>query len=136
MIAKVLVGLCLALVAAILAAKLAFVEVTRSATASGFQPWAQHSMKFVSWNGEKWTAWIRDGRFELSPRDTSDHSRHSNTSLAFVDWTGEPWQAKVEGKDFVVARRGDWHGPTEHVNAIRYRDWRGDNELRTVAQLT
>jgi hypothetical protein len=52
-----------------------------------------------------------------------------------VDWDGEPWQAKVEDKAFVLARRGNWRGPTTRANAIRYRDWRGENQLRTVPQL-
>jgi len=133
-VARVVAGLGLAFFVTILAARLAF-EATTAGGKPGAQPWAQNSMQFVSWNGEQWTTWIRGGRFELVPRDTGDWSRHSNASLAFVDWHGEPWQAKVDDKVFVLARRGDWRAPTERAGAIRYRDWQGKNQLRTVPQL-
>jgi hypothetical protein len=93
-------------------------------------------MEFVAWNGEPWTAWIRDGTFQLVPQDSKRWSRHSNPTIAFVDWEGAPWQAKIDGEEFVLARRGDWQEATLRSNAIRYRDWTNSNQLRTAAQLT
>ena len=29
----------------------------------------------------------------------------------------------------------DWNGSTERVAALRYRDWKGENQLRTLGQL-
>jgi hypothetical protein len=92
-------------------------------------------MEFVAWNGEKWTAWIRDGAFEQRPSNEGQWSRHANASLAFIDWEGRPWQSKIDGDTLLLAYRGDWKGPTERVTAIRYRDWNGENQLRTPAQL-
>jgi hypothetical protein len=92
-------------------------------------------MQFVAWNGARWTAWIRDETFEHVPQDPSRWSRHSNRSLAFIDWEGGPWQAKIDGEEFVLAHRGDWQEPTERATAIRYRDWTGKQQVRTVAQL-
>ena len=134
--AKALLGLLAALLATIGAARVAF-ELTRERTEGPInEPWAQTTMEFVAWNGEHWTAWIRDGVFEQVPQDTIDWNRHANPSLAFVNWEGELWQAKIDGESFLLAHRGDWSGPTETASAIRYRDWSGREELRTVAQLT
>jgi hypothetical protein len=129
-------GLCLALFATVLAAKLAFEATTSAGVRPGLQPWGQDRMEFVSWNGDKWTSWIRGGKFELVPRVAGEWSRHSNSNLAFIDWNGEPWQAKIEDGVFLLAPRGNWRAPTERASAIRYRDWEGENQLRTVPQLT
>ena len=134
--AKALLGLLAAFVLTIVAARVAF-ELTRERTEGPEnEPWAQTTMEFVAWNGEAWTAWIRDGAFEQAPQDAVDWNRHAKPSLAFVDWEGELWQAKIDGESFVLAHRGDWNGPTETANAIRYRDWSGRQQLRTVAQLS
>ncbi|HUO82671.1 MAG TPA: hypothetical protein VM616_07430 [Gammaproteobacteria bacterium] len=133
--AKVIMLLVAAVLATVVAARLAYNLSTASDGAPTNQPWVYDKMEFVAWNGEKWTAWIRDGRFELVPRNPGKWSRHSNVSLAFIDWAGEPWQAKIDGEMFLLAHRGDWKGPTKRAAAIRYRDWSGRQQLRTVAQL-
>ena len=132
---KVLLGLCAALLVTIIGAKLWFDATAATGSLVGNQPWTQNEMEFVAWNGKRWTAWIRDGAFEQLPQDQSNWSRHAKASLAFIDWEGETWQAKIEGDEFLLAYRGDWQGPIERSKAIRYRDWQGDNQLRTVAQL-
>ena len=133
---KALWGLSAAFLATIVAARLTF-EVTRERAVEPLnEPWAQAKMEFVAWNGEEWTAWIRDGGFEQVPQDTSDWNRLYKSSLAFIDWDGEPWQAKIDGELFLLAHRGDWSAPTETASAIRYRDWSGKPQLRTVAHLT
>ena len=63
-----------------------------------------------------------------------DASRHQ-VSLAFIDGQGQPWQAKIDGQQFLLAHRGNWQGRIERAGAVRYRDWRGNAQLRTVAQL-
>jgi hypothetical protein len=133
--AKVILGLMVA-VAAGGVVTLASGPSSMTADAPVNHPWAQHKMEFVTWNGTKWTAWIRDGAFELIPQNQRRWSRHSRPTLAYVDWQGELWQARVDGEGFSLAHRGDWNGPTERVSVIRYRDWTGDNQLRTAAQLT
>jgi hypothetical protein len=55
--------------------------------------------------------------------------------LAFIDWNGTPAQAKIEGEAFLIAHRGDWNGSIQRESALRYRDWAGENRLRTVKQL-
>ena len=132
---KVVLGLFAALFATIVAAKLAFNATSATGSEPTNQPWAQNKMEFVAWNDERWTAWIRDAAFELVPQDTRKWSRHSNVSLAFIDWEGTAWQAKIDGDVFLLAHRGDWKGPTQRTSAIRYRDWTGNDQLRTVAQL-
>ena len=92
-------------------------------------------MEFVSWNGQRWLTWVHDGAFEQIPQDDKNWSRHSNPTLAFTDWEGEPWQAKIDGDEFLLAHRGEWEGLVERSHAIRYRDWAGTNQLRTVVQL-
>lgn len=124
-----------AVVCTVIAAKLAFDYTTASHREPAQQPWAQDSMQFVTWNGERWSAWIRDGIFELRPEHMGKWSSHSNASLAFLDGEGNNWQAKIDGEMFVLADRGDWEGPTQQAAAIRYRDWMGQEQLRTVAQL-
>jgi len=132
---KVVLGLLAALLATILGAKLTYDATAYNGTDPANQPWAQDSMEFVTWNGEKWTAWIRDGTFEQRPQNNAKWSSHANTSLAFIDWEGEPWQAKINSDALVLAHRGDWTGSTKHMTAIRYRDWKGENQLRTLTQL-
>ena len=133
---KVVLGLLAAVLFTVVAAKLAFDATAYTGAEPANQPWAQNTMEFVAWNGEKWTAWIRDGAFEHRPQNEARWSPHANASLAFIDWEGEPWQVKIGGDAFLLARRGDWKDPTERVAAVGYRDWKGDNQLRTLAQLT
>ena len=123
------------MLATIVAAKLLYEATAHKGAQPDNQPWAQNSMQFVSWNGEKWTAWIRDDAFEQRPQNAALWSGHANASLAFIDWEREPWQVKIDGDSFLVAHRGEWKGTIERVTAIRYRDWEGENRLRTLTQL-
>lgn len=97
--------------------------------------WAQDRMEYVTWNGDRWTAWIHDGAFRKVPQGTGRWSRHSNASIAFIDWDGEPWQAKIDGDVFLLAKQGDWQGQVERSEALRYLDWQENKRLRTVASL-
>lgn len=97
--------------------------------------WSRSTMDFVAWNNEEWTARIHEGKFHLVPQNETDWSRHSNASIAFRDWDGIAWQAKIDGDMFLLARDGDWLEKIERVDALRYRDWAGSNQLRTVADL-
>ena len=132
---KVVLVLLAAMLAAIVAAKVAYEFTTDIGSEPVQQPWTQNSMEFVAWNNEKWTAWIRASSFEQLPQDDGNWSRHSNASIAFTDWAGDRWQAKIEGDKFLLAHQGDWAGPIERADAIHYRDWAGKNQLRTVLQL-
>ena len=132
---KVVLGLSAAVLATVLAAKLAFDATTDTHAGPVNRPWTQNTMEFVAWNGEKWTAWIRGSTFEQRPQNDQRWSPHADASLAFIDWKGSPWQARLDGDDFLLAHRGDWKGSTERGSAIRYRDWKGENQLRTPAQL-
>lgn len=119
----------------IVAAKFVYDATAYTGEGPDKQPWAQDTMEFVAWNGERWTAWIRDGVFEQRPQNAEKWSGHANASVAFVDWEGRPWQAKIDGDDFLLSHRGDWKSSAERANAIRYRDWEGQNQLRTPDQL-
>ncbi len=132
---KIVLGLTAAVLTVVLAAKITFNATTSSGSEPVNQPWAQDRMEFVAWNGEEWTAWVRAGLFEQLPQDTQAWSRHANVSIAYTDWEGRLWQAKIDDEAFLLAHRGDWEGPVERSDAIRYRDWRGKNQLRTLAQL-
>ncbi len=132
---KVVLGVVAAVLATIVAAKLAFDATAYTGAGPVHQPWAQNTMEFVAWNGEKWTAWIRDDNFEQRPQNEAKWHDHANISLAFIGWEYKPWQAKIDGDGFLLAHRGDWNGSTKRVSAIRYRDWKGENQLRTLAQL-
>ena len=132
---RVVLSLLASVLAVVVAAKLVFDATTYTGAEPANEPWAQNTMEFEAWNGEKWTAWIHDGAFELLPQDKVKWARHANVSLAFVDWGGETWQAKIDGDEYLLAHRGDWKGSTERATAIRYRDWQGEDQLRTVAQL-
>jgi hypothetical protein len=124
-----------AVLAAILAARLLYGATVMVDDASSLQPWGQNSMQFVAWDDERWTAWIRGDKFELTPRKEGKWQHHVNPTLAFTDWEGKPWQAKIEAEHFLLAYRGDWKGRIERSNVLRYRDWRGERQLRTTAQL-
>ena len=128
-------GLFAAFVFVIVAAKFASNLSTHSDDAPGNEAWAQNRMEYVTWNGDRWTAWIHEGVFEKAPQDTDTWSRHSNPGIAFMDWDGEPWQAKIDNGEFLLAKRGDWQGNVETAAAIRYLDWYGNKRLRTVADL-
>jgi hypothetical protein len=132
---RVWLGLLAAFLIAIAAAKLAYSVTVDTGSEPAQAPWSQGKMEFVTWNEGKWTAWIRDGAFELDPQDTGNRHRHSNPSIAYIDWGGETWQAKIEGNEFVLAPHGNWAGSLERSDAIRYRDWSGNNQLRTVPDL-
>lgn len=133
--AKVVSIVLAAVLGTIIAARVAFNLSTASEISSAHEPWAQNKMEFLTWNGEAWTAWIREDGFELRPQNQGKWSRHSNRSLAFVDWEGHAWQAKIDGEMFLLADQGDWSGTAKSVTAIRYRDWNGEDALRTVVQL-
>ncbi|MEX2124700.1 MAG: hypothetical protein WD795_12475 [Woeseia sp.] len=132
---RVCLGLLAAFIIVIAAARFAYSVTAETGDEPSSAPWSQGKMEFVAWNEEKWTAWIRDDAFELVPQNTSDWSRHSNPSIAFIDWDGEARQAKIEGNEFVLARRGNWAEAVERSEAIRYRDWSGNSQLRTVPDL-
>jgi hypothetical protein len=132
---KVVLCLAAALLATVVAAKLTFDATSYTGAEPTNEPWAQNSMEFVAWNGEKWTAWIHAAAFEQRPQNEGQWSPHANPSLAFIDWEGRPWQAKIDGDVLLLAHRGDWKDSTERVTAIRYRDWKGKHQLRTLAQL-
>lgn len=132
---RILFGLLAAFLIVIAAARFGYSVTAESGVEPVDRPWSQDRMEFVAWNDEKWTAWIRDGVFELVPQNTDDWSRHSNPTIAFFDWDGEAWQAKIDGKEFLLAHQGNWGGPVERSEAIRYRDWSRNNQLRTVADL-
>ena len=127
---KVVLVLSAAVFAAILGAKLMYDATVHTGTEPAKQPWAQNTMEFMAWNGEKWTTWIRDNKFEHRPQNDTLWSPHANTSLAFIGWEGEPWQVKITSDATTLAHRGDWKGATEQVTAIRYRDWKGEKQLR------
>ncbi len=132
---KVFLGLAAAVLAVVLAAKITFNTSTGFGSEPSNQPWAQDTMEFVAWNGEKWTAWVHADLFEQLPQDTQAWNRHANASIAYTDWEGRSWQAKIDDEEFLLAHHGDWKGPVERSVAIRYRDWTGKNQLRTLAQL-
>ncbi len=132
---KIFLILLTAVFAVVLAAKLTFNATTDSGSKPVNPPWAYNSMEFVAWNGEKWTTWVRADMFEQTPQDKESWSRHANASIAYTDWEGRLWQAKIDGEEFLLAYHGDWEGSVERSDAIRYRDWSGVNQLRTVAQL-
>ena len=132
---KVVLGLLAAVFVTVVAAKLAFDATAYTGAEPANQPWAQNTMEFVAWNGEKWTAWVRDDTFEQRPQNEGPWHTHANASLAFIDWENKTWQVKIDGDAFLLAHKGDWQGATERVNAIRYRDWEGENQLRTLTQL-
>lgn len=132
---KVVLILVASLIVVIGGAKLAFEANSYGPEGPYSEPWAQNTMKFTSWNGEKWTAWVRDGAFEQRPDREGKWHSHADVSLAFVGWGGQFWQARVDGESFLLAPRGDWKGAAERADAIRYRDWTGNNQLRTLAQL-
>ena len=133
---KGLLALAVVFVATVLGSTLAFELKTARTHESGVEPWALQRMEFVSWNNDRWTAWVKDGSFEHTPEESGYWHRHSNSSLAFVNWDGEPWQAKVAEGSFILAHRGDWSMPTESVSALHYLDWSGQKQVRTLAQLT
>jgi hypothetical protein len=133
---KALIGLAVAFGATIVGAKFAS-EASNVAEVQGTTaPWAQDRMEFVAWNGQRWTAWWLDDRFELTPQTEGKWHRHANTSIAYIGWDGAQWQARVDGDEFLVAYKGEWHGHVETVNSLRYLDWSGERRIRTVSQLT
>ena len=132
---RVLLVLAAAFLAVVLAARVAYSVSTDLGDEPVNKAWVQNKMEFVAWNGQRWTAWIHDGGFELAPENTRRWSRHSSPSIAFTNWDGEYWQARIDGDSFLLAYRGNWQEPSEPVEAIQYRDWFGINRLRTVADL-
>ena len=133
--AKVFSVLFVAALVVIAAARIAYSVSIDPGEVPVNEAWAQGKMEFVTWNDEKWTAWIHSGEFTQVPQNTDDWSRHSNSSLAFTSWEGEPWQAKIDGDLFLLAYEGNWQGTVDRSEAIRFRDWSGNNRLRTVAEL-
>ena len=133
---KAVVALVLALAATIGAARLAFELTTDTNTGPVNEAWAQGAAEFRGWNNVRWTAWIVNGEFVQIPEDAGRWHRHTSPSIDFVDWEGVPVQAKVDGDAFLLAEHGDWNGHVEQSEAIRYRDWDGTRQLRTVAQLS
>lgn len=132
---KPLFGILAAVVVVIAAAKFAYNVTTNPGDEPVREAWTQNKIEFVTWNNEKWTAWIHDGQFNQIPENTNNWSRHQNASIAFTGWDGESWQAKIDGDNFLLAHQGNWQDNVERSDALRYRDWSGNNQLRTVAEL-
>lgn len=132
---KALAGIFTAFLAAIAAAQFAYQATEKENGAHGNEAWAQDRMEFVSWNNERWTAWVHDDAFEKLPADDAKWHRHANRFIAYVDWDGEEYQARVAADGFLLARHGDWDGDVEISDAIRYRDWTGTKQIRTIAEL-
>jgi hypothetical protein len=132
---KFVAGIALALVAAIVGARFAYEAGSAPEAGPANQPWATDRMEFLAWNGARWTAWVRDGQFELVPQNSRNWHRHSNPTIALIDWDGDALQAKIQGGEFLLAHHGEWHGQAERSAVIRYRDWDGNRKLRTVEQL-
>ena len=133
--AKALLGLFVAVLSVIAAARFAYNVSTDPGNEQAIEAWAQGKMEFISWNNEQWSAWIQADEFTQVPQNTDNWSRHSNTSLAYTNWDGESWQAKIDGDVFLLAYQGNWQGPVDRSEAIRFRDWSGNNQLRTVSEL-
>ena len=133
--AKVLLGLSAAVLVVIAAAKFAYSVSTDPGDEPVNEAWARSTMEYVSWNQEEWSAWVHEGAFTQVPQNTDDWNRHSKAALAFTDWEGDFWQAKIDGDLFLLAHRGNWQGSIDRSEAIRYRDWSGNNRLRTVSEL-
>ncbi len=139
-LARVLAGLVGAFLVAIAAAQIAYRVSTDPGDAPAQEAWAQNRMQFVAWNDARWTAWVRGDPdagdlFEKVPQDTARWSRHANASIAYRDWDGEAWQAKIDGDEFLLARQGNWDERVIRSDAIRYRDWAGNEQIRTVSEL-
>lgn len=132
---KALLGLLAALLIAITASRIAYDISSDPGDDPVNEAWQHNKMEFVAWNEDKWTAWIHNGAFEQTPENKSKWSRHSKASIAFTNWQGEAWQAKIDGDEFLLAHQGNWQGSIERSEAIRYRDWSGNKQLRTVAEL-
>ena len=132
---RVFLGLSLAILIVIAAARVAYSVSTRSADYAVNEAWSHNKMEFVAWNKERWTAWIHDGVFELAPENTADWSRHANATISYADWDGEFWQARIDGEVFFARREGQLGCAARASGAIRFRDWLGNKQLRTVADL-
>lgn len=132
---KAFAALIVALMATVAAARVAYEFSVADNESNGRAPWALNSMQFVAWNEQRWTALIRDGAFELTPKNTNNWSRHRKGTIAYLDWDGQPWQARIDGDAFLLAHRGDWSGEVLRADAVRYRDWQDEPQLRTVTQL-
>jgi hypothetical protein len=133
--ARAFLGLLAVVFAVIVAARFAYSVSTDIGDDPVQEAWAQNKIEFVTWNNKKWTGWIHDGKFELIPQDSSNWSRHASPSIAFTNWEGESVQAKIDDDSFLLAAEGNWQGETARAEAIRYLDWNGNNQLRTVADL-
>jgi len=83
-VAKVLLGLLAAVLVVIAAARFAYSVSTDPGEEPVNEAWAQDKMEFVTWNSEKWSAWVHAGAFRQVPQNTDAWSRHSNASLAFT----------------------------------------------------
>ena len=129
---KIVLGILAAAFCTIVAAKLAYDASAHPSEARLNEPWAQNRMEFVAWNGNNWTAWIRDESFEHRPQHEGTWHPHANPTLSYINWDGEPTKATIEGETFVVAPHGM---DSSRQDAIRYRDWDGENRLRTYNQL-
>ena len=130
--AKIALGILVAVVCTIVAAKLAYDASVHAGPLAVNEPWAQNKMEFVTWNGNKWTAWVHDGAFEHRPQHEGTWHAHSKSTLSFLDWEGNPAKATIDDEVFVVVPYG---GATSHEAAIRYRDWNGESRIRTFNQL-
>lgn len=133
--AKGLLAVVAAFLVAVVVAKGAYLQKTDYGDDTPNRAWAKSRMEFVAWNNEKWTAWVNGNNFEKLPQNTGKWHRHANTTLAFIDWDGSHWQAKIDDDEFLLARNGDWQGEVLRSDAIRYRDWSGARQIRSVAQL-
>ncbi|MCH2336897.1 MAG: hypothetical protein MK316_06485 [Pseudomonadales bacterium] len=129
---KIVLGIFAAALCTIVAAKIAYDASGHPSSATVNEPWAQHKLEFVTWNGSNWTAWIRDEAFEHRPQKEGKWHSHAKRTLSYINWQGTPTKATIDGEAFMVTPHGV---DSSRQDAIRYRDWDGENRLRTFNQL-
>lgn len=65
-------------------------------------------LKFIAWDGTKWSAKLAAGGFLLAPNGDWSRAR-AEQHLNYLSWDGSKWTARVENNRFVRAQDGDWN---------------------------
>lgn len=87
-------------------------------------------LKFIAWDGTKWSAKLHNGGFLLAANGDWSRAR-ADQFLNYLSWDGTKWTARVVDNNFAHAANGDWKrkGPG---STIKYLAW---NRTRWVGKI-
>lgn len=86
-------------------------------------------IRYLSWEGSRWTAQESGSRFEHSPEHTNQN--YVDSTIRYKGWDGGNFAARLDMDRFLIAPEGDFSsGRARHRSYLTLRSW--DNRTWTA----